>query len=215
MFDIDEARRRIRIAMLLDAADRTGVAPIHVRQLHAMAYLANVLAPVWHLDPLEGRILKRSGGPFYPEFQRTLDRMVGTGVAVILQVSHVFDEGAGWRLEGRYRLNPHFSDRIVESINQFAEMRQTAIFVRELVYAASSLTAEQVTDAIREDATYLDPSVSFGNVIDFDEWQHRNVSSNAANHFAQFTSAGMATTPGEKLHLYVRHMKSRLEHALH
>jgi hypothetical protein len=213
-FDTTEAKRYIRVVMLLDAADRVGMSPVRVRHLHALAYLSNVLAPVWKLDPLEGRVLKKSGGPFYPEFQRALDHLVGTGVTIISQVSHVFEEGAGWRLEGRYQLNPTFSRRIVAEIDAYSYERQVAVFVRELVYAASTLTDQEMTDAVSQDATYLDPIVSFDSVIDFAEWQQRNFSTNAANYFARFTSAGSFTTPGEKLHLYVSHIKGRLEHSL-
>src|SRR4051794_40231134 len=104
-----ELQRRIRLVVILDAAERAGLVPLPVMQLHAMAFFANVLSPVWQMPPLEGSLLKRRGGPYYPPLQRDLDRLVGTGVAVISELGQARDDQGHWRLEGSYRLNGHFS----------------------------------------------------------------------------------------------------------
>src|SRR5208337_5409069 len=98
-------KKQVRLTVLLDAAEEAGLAPMPVLRLHAFAYLANVLAPVWELPPLEGKVLKRRGGPFYPTLQHDLDRLIGLGVAIIFGVSHVQNEDGHWRLEGSYRLH--------------------------------------------------------------------------------------------------------------
>ena len=72
-------RRQARILTLLDSATEAGLAPIGIIPFHAFAYLANVLAPVWDMPAMDGKILKRLGGPFYPVLQRDLDRLVGRG----------------------------------------------------------------------------------------------------------------------------------------
>lgn len=213
-FDFGSAERRVRIVTILDAAERAGLVPIRITQLHAAAYLSNVLAPVWQLVPLDGKLLKRRGGPFYPEIQYELDRMVGQGVVRISGVSHVLDELSGWRLEGSYRLNHHFADRIVRKIDSFQDEYETATSIRELLFALAALADDELDQAISQDATYMDPSVDVGSVIDFDEWAHDNFSANAAAYFANFTDARRLTTPGEKVHLYVSHLKGRLEHAV-
>jgi hypothetical protein len=88
----------LRLVLLLDACEAADLAPIPVSRLHAFAFLANILAPVWSEHSFDGKILKRSGGPFYPELQRDLDRLVGLGIATVHDVGHVKERGR-WRLE--------------------------------------------------------------------------------------------------------------------
>ena len=101
----DALRRRARILLLLRGARNAGLYPISILALHAYAYFSNVLAPVWDMPTLDGKILKRKGGPFYPVLQTDLDRLVGMGMVQISDVAHVRDSEGKWRLEGQYALN--------------------------------------------------------------------------------------------------------------
>src|SRR5437016_336881 len=85
----ESVRRRVRVIALIDAAENAGLNPIPILRLHALAYLSNVLAPVWNMPALDGKVLKRRGGPFYPALQRDLDFLVGAGVVVISGLIHV------------------------------------------------------------------------------------------------------------------------------
>jgi hypothetical protein len=206
---VEVLRRQVRLVMLLDAAEGAGLLPLKILRLHAFAYLSNVLAPVWDMPVLDGRILKRRGGPFYPDLQQDLDRLVGRGVAVISGVGHIQDEAKRWRLEGAYRLNRKFADPILEALSQFPEERRLGSFILELSYALSALSDDELDRAFSEDATYSDPMVTIDNVIDFADWRERNYSANAADKFENVIPGGNAT-PGEKLHLYVRHLQRRI-----
>jgi hypothetical protein len=208
--NIGGLNRRIRLIVLLDAAEQAGLVPIPILRLHTLAYLANVLAPVWDMPALEGKVLKRQGGPFYPALQHDLDRLVGTGVAVILGLDHVLDEDKRWRLEGSYQLNRPFSDRILLRLLDFKSERRLVDFLRELAFAVSTLSDDDFDKAMTEDATYSDPLVGVGNVVDFAEWQRKNYTANAARYFDNLLPGGARATPGEKLHLYVRHLHSRV-----
>ncbi|MEM7701306.1 MAG: hypothetical protein AAF251_05155 [Pseudomonadota bacterium] len=203
-------QRQIRVVMLLDAAEAAGLAPISILRLHTFAYLSNVLAPVWDMPILNGTILKRSGGPFYPDLQRDLDRLVGLGVVKISNVGHVQDEDKRWRLEGSYRLRKEFAAPIVAILEGFQEERRLQAFIGELGYALSSLSDEELDYAVSEDATYSDPMVTNNNVIDFSEWRQRNYSANAARQFDRYIAGGGAT-PGERIHMYVRHLHKRIQ----
>lgn len=206
-------RRKVRLVMLLDAAEAAGLAPIKILRLHTFAYLSNVLAPVWDMPVLNGAVLKRSGGPFYPDLQHDLDRLVGSGVASIFGMSHVQDEANLWRLEGSYRLRSSFAEPILKTLDSFPDERRLNTFIGELGYALSSLSDDEFDQAVSEDATYSDPMTSNDNVIDFSEWRKRNFSANAADRFDNFIPGGSAT-PGEKIHLYVRHLHRRIHGGL-
>ena len=198
----------MRLVLLLDAAEKAGLVPIKILWLHAFAYLSNVLAPVWDLPVLEGIVLKRQGGPFYPDLQQDLDRLVGIGVACISGIGYTQDEFNRWRLEGNYRLNRQFADPILGTIESFETESRLNSFVLELGYALSALSDEDLDKAVSEDATYSDPLISNNNVIDF-EGHKKNYSVNAARKFDRVIPGGNATS-GEKLHLYVRHLHRRM-----
>lgn len=202
-------RRQARILVLLDAAEKAGLSPIGIIPFHAFAFLSNVLAPVWDMPALDGKILKRKGGPFYPELQRDLDRMVGVGMVLITNVDHVRDPEGRWRLEGRYQLNYAMSELAISYLLHLPDERRFASFAGELAYALSALSESDLEWALVDDATYSDPGVSENNVLDFDEWARRNPSVNAANYFDQIMPKGTRATPGEKVHLYMRHIHRR------
>ncbi len=203
-------RRQARILILLNAAAEASLAPISVIPLHAFAYLANVLAPVWNMPALDGRILKRKGGPFYPDLQHDLDRMVGTGMVIVRGVHHVHDSVGKWRVEGMYGLNRQLTRTALEYLLGLYDEGRVAAFARELAFALSALDDSDLERALIEDATYSDPTFSDDNVLDFEEWSQRNPSVNAAAYFDHFMPAGTRATAGERLHLYVRHLHRRI-----
>lgn len=211
--DVATLRRQVRLVVLLHAVERAGLTPFPILRLHTFAFLSNVLAPVWHLSPLDGKLLKRRGGPFYPALQQDLDRLVGMGVVTISGLSHAKDETDRWRLEGAYQLNEPLARAALAHVGDLDEERRIFTFVQELAFALSALTDHELDSAMTEDATYADPVVGVGNVIDFAEWQDKNWSAGAAVGFARVMPNGVAATPGEKLHMYVRHLHARMKRA--
>ena len=202
-------RRRVRLVVLLDAAEAAGLVPIKILRLHAFAYLSNVLAPIWDLSALDGKVFKRRGGPFYPVLQRDLDRLVGMGTVEITRLGHAQDDDGRWWLEGSYRLNYELAVPVLRQLNTYENEVRLVSFVQELAYALSALSDDDHDLVFREDATYSNPLVSFGNVVDFDE-RRSNYSANAAQYFDRLIPGGGRATPGEKLHLYVRHLHRRI-----
>jgi hypothetical protein len=203
-------RRKVRLVMLLSAAEAAGLVPIKILRLHALAYLSNVLAPVWDMPTLDGRVLKRRGGPFYPGLQGDLDRLVGLGLITITNLGHVRDDDGRWRLEGSYGLNHKFARDVLHALSTFDDHRRVLEFIRELAYGLSALSDDDFDLAIGEDATYADALVTVGNVVDFAEWKRINFSANAADYFERLIPGGSPSSPGEKVHLYIRHLHRRI-----
>ncbi len=203
-------RRRIRLLMLLHAAESAGLAPTGILQLHALAYLSNVLAPVWELRPLDGKVMKRRGGPFYPVLQHDLDKLVSHGLVLIANLGYERDDDGRWRLDGAFYLNHDFADAVIRQYRNYEVEYHLATFIDELAYAFSALSEEDLQSIASEDATYADQLTAFGNVVDFGEWRTLNYSANAANYFDRLLSGGTLPTLGEKLHLYARHLYGRL-----
>jgi hypothetical protein len=197
----------VRVLTLLDALSAAGLAPSSSRALHELAYLANVLAPVFDLPPLDATLLKHKSGPYYPELQQTIDRLVGRGLVEAQELRYEMDE-----IEQRYRISASYLLRWSEvraALKRFRELSPIeALFLDELAAAYSTLSdAEQGHVAIG-DARYADVSVDVNNVIDFGEWTsaEKNFSRNAAMTFAP----GRHLAPAERLYLYLDHLQQRV-----
>lgn len=207
---VSELERRVRLLLILDAANRAAISPIPVMSLHAFAYLANVLAPVWRMTALDGRVLKRKDGPFYPELQRDLDGLVGQGLVRVSGISHVLGRDGAWRIEGSYALNDMLCAAVLSYVLSDVAHAPVAAFVQELGYALSALSPEDLAEAFTEDASYADPRLGPDNVLDIGEWEGGNPSEKAARYLGEMTSLGRRSSMGERVHLYVRHLRRRL-----
>lgn len=197
----DDYADRWRLILLLDACEAANLCPIPLNRLHALAFLANVLAPVWSAQSYDGKILKRKGGPFYPELQAQLDRLVGLGFVLISNVSHSEEEGE-WNLAGSFALNENLTRPLIALGDLFGEERLARIFFRRLAYAASRLS-RPLESVVELDATWSDTRTGEGDVVDFAEWRRANYSAFAANFFEKLTATGSQKTAGDKLQMYM------------
>ncbi len=114
-------KQRCRVLLLLDAAEQVGIAPLPSARLHAFAYLADVLSPVWNLVPFDGKVYKSDGGPRYPDLQDEVDSLVVLGLVQVRDLSYELrDDGA--RIVGSYGLNFDSSHLLRNSIAEEAHL---------------------------------------------------------------------------------------------
>jgi hypothetical protein len=203
----DSLNDRFRLILLLDACEAADMTPIPVMRLHALAFLANVLSPIWSVQSYDGKILKRRGGPFYPELQKQLDRLVGLGFVSVTDICHVQDEGR-WRLNGSFSLRSEPSNAVIDLAKSFRAERDTMEFLRRLAFAAARLK-KPVEDLIQFDATWSDKRTGVGDVIDFSEWKEANYSAFTAHTFETLGPLGPTIGRGEKLPLYMRFLERK------
>lgn len=206
----DATQRHVRLLTLLRSAAEVGMEPLALDAVHALAYLADALSPVWHLPPLDGQLLKRELRPFFPELQRDLDELIGLGVVEVVRFEHIAaEDGSGWRLDAEVRLVPEHARPVLAAIDGLPEQASKAAFVREVVYAASGLGLDGVNGIARLDASYSDPTVDVGGVIDVGPGS-TNLSARAALTFRTLAGADRRLTEPELVHLYVRHLYKRM-----
>ena len=203
-------RQKVRLLMLLNAARAAGLTPLPILRLHIMAYLSDVLSPVWHLIPYNGKVLKRKEGPFFPELQYDLDRLVGRGLVRVENIGHVSVGQDRVRLDTSYSINPDLASTVLEFLDSVMEERVVADFMRELALAISAMNDEEIDRAFNQDATYSNNHIGMGNVVDFAEWTNTNFSASAAERIGQLVPTDAQVGPGEKVHLYFRHLRQRL-----
>lgn len=203
------AAQSVRVLALLDALAAAGIVPSSTRALHELAYLANVLAPVFELSPFDAKLLKRKAGPYYPELQQTVDRLVGRGLVHALELRYERDDfEARYRIIASYRLN---RPQVGTALSRYRALYPVeSLFLDELAAAYSALSDEQQGQVAVSDARYADASVDVNNVIDFGEWVsvEKNFSRNAAMAFAP----DCALAPAERLYLYLDHLQQWVAH---
>ena len=220
---LTKLKQRCRVLLLLDAAERAGIAPLPSSQLHAFAYLADVLSPVWDLVPFDGKIYKSEGSPHYPDLQNELDHLVVLGLIQVIDLHYVPTNNSGARIAGSYALN--FASEHLDSIFSALGARapEAAIdsndrnihdFLVELAGALATLPDDQIESAAAADVTYR-AEASLHNIVDFAEWADRrtaNLSWGTAEHFRDFLPSEAQMLPGEKLYLYAAYL-GRAMHA--
>ena len=209
-------KQRCRVLLLLDAVEQVGIAPLPSPQLHAFAYLADVLSPVWDLVPFDGKVYKSEGGPHYPDLQSELDCLVVQGLVQVSNLRYnTTDRGA--RVAGSYALD--FSSEYLEAIlgalgartPEIAiapDDRNLHVFLVELAGALATLPEDQIESAVAIDVTYQ-VGANLHNVVDFAEWADRrtaNPSWRAAERFRAFLPEDSRMLPGEKLYLYATYL---------
>lgn len=198
--------RQVRLLLLLAGAADAGLEPVPLPLLHALAYLSNALAPVWRLQPFDGKVLKRRGSPFYPALQWDVDRLVCRGVINASDVRYVEDSGE-WRIDASYTLNAEFANQVLDEIRAVGFEPGLEKFCAELAQAMAGLPPEDIAAVLGEDAAYGDPTVEISNVVNFAEGRAVNYAANSAAVFRP----DLSLTPGERVHLYVQHLQDRAQ----
>ncbi len=213
--ELQQTERRLRIVSILKWAEPVGLSPTSTDVLHSIAYLADVLSPVWHLPALDGQVLKRIKRPFFPRLQHDLDELVGIGLVRVCRFDYLVDDdqqnGATWRVDGEYELRSDRAKPILDAIMRFPEQHKRHEFVREVVYAASGLGSEGLAAIGLLDAAYSDPYVDIGGLLDVEPDDGENLTAHMAQRFATLTAETEGFTSAELVHLYVRHLYARLK----
>ena len=204
-----QIRRRIRILMLLDAADYAVVSPIAIPRFHALAFLADVLSPIYRFVPLSGRILKRRARPYFPDLQWEVNRLIGLSLVVPHERSPVTAKTEPYA-NAALSLERQRSARLLELAYSESEFRAHRSFFRELSGALSNLEDEDLDAATQSDVTW--GAGSEGSVIDYAEWRPNNYSVMSTDRIEQFAARalgdrGAQLSPGAKVNLYVQYLK--------
>lgn len=204
-----QIRRRVRLLMLLDAADYAVISPVSTARLHAFAFLADVLSPIYELSALTGRVLKRRAGPYFPELQWELDRLVGLGLVQVSDLKAVVEVSDAYR-DASFSLVREAASPILGLVQKDPALAKLRDFFRELASALGGVPDDDLDAAIREDVTW-DTGHS-GTVIDYAEWQARNYSELSAKRIEELTQESLGSgdlhlSPGAKVSLYVQYLR--------
>lgn len=208
---VPDVRRQLRVIAILAGAEAAAIAPLPARQLHAVGYFADALAPVWGLRILDPKLLKRSEGPTSPALQADVDRLVGCGVLRASSLRHSEDAEGLWRIEADYALNHDFAAPILAATRRFDRFARELDYLREVVFAMAGLGTIGIAEASASDAAYGNELVDAGGLLDIAPTDSEpNLSVQVAKRFGELMAPEVVLRDAEKVHLYVRELHNRL-----
>ncbi len=202
---------RARLLQMLSAIERTGGVAVSLESLNAFAYFANVLSPLWDIEPVEGSVLK-DGAPRFPSLEAELDMLVGERLVDVTSLALEAQPEALPRLTALFRINHVNAADTLHAIQALPDERSSEGFLLELAAAFLDIRPDRQDDAATQDAAYSNPKVSTGRVVDFAEWvspTKDNPSWNVAQSFQRYMPERVTLSRAEKLVMYMKLMKRR------
>ena len=154
-------------------------------------------------------IIKRRAGPYFPDLQWELDRLVGQGLVNVLELTPVVEASTAY-LDASFCLNREMAKPILAAALEDGSLLNLREFFRELAGALASVPDADLDAATRSDVTW--ESGQQGALIDYGEWKSRNYSELSAHRLEELTreelgSERIGLSPGAKVSLYVQYMR--------
>ena len=202
---------RARLLQMLSAIECTSGIAISLESLNAFAYFANVLSPLWDIDPVEGSVLK-DGAPRFPSLEAELDMLVGEGLVKVASLTMENQPEEGPSLTALFRIDHARAAPVLQAIQVLPDEQSSDGFLLELASAFFDIRPDRQDDAAAQDAAYSNPKVSPGRVVDFAEWvspTRDNASWNVAQSFQRYVPDKVTLSRAEKLVMYMNLMKRR------
>lgn len=196
---------------MLSALERTSGVAITIDALNSFAYFANVLSPLWDIDPVEGSVLK-DGAPRFPSLEAELDMLVGEGLVKVASLTVASPPVPLQGLSATFRIDHNRAAPVLHAIQGLPDERSSEGFLLELASAFLEIQPDKQDDAAEMDAAYSNPKVSTGRVVDFAEWvspTKDNASWNVAQSFQRYVPEEVTLSRAEKLVMYMNLMKRR------
>ncbi len=195
-------RNRAWLLGLLWHAKQAGVSPIEKGQVHALVFLANGLAPIYEDAGVDARVIKHPRGPFYPDAQWDLDRMVGQGLLHISQVRLTEDDvHQRWWFDARYAVT-HRGAALFAECRKVPLLERSYRFLVELTAAFASLTQDARERAPLQDVIYSTPNRGERAALVFENLDD-NYAALTADAFAEIAGPNLRLHPRERVHLYL------------
>ena len=209
--NLQRTKSRVRLLQLLYAAEHAALAPIALDKLHAFAFLADVLSPVWGLRPFEDRIGRTGRPPYYPDLQAQLDLLVGMGLVEPSDLSYRTDsdgDGAHFAASYALRFGSQHLDALDRALQDDKQSASEQYFLNSLAEALASLPDDEIAKAASQDLVYQRFGLDTEDYVDLDR---RNGPSRTARAVASFDQAfpGTKLTPARRLYMYANYLGRR------
>ncbi len=199
-------RNRAWVLGILSLSNRTGMLPISKQRLHALIFLANCLAPIYDDRGIDTRVIRHTEGPFYPDAQWDLDRLVGDGLATVENVAYV-PRVDHWWMQANYRITPR-GEALYVNCSLLPDIRRSYEFLVELINAFASMERDSMNSAALEDVIYRTPGQGNWAALVFDDVSE-NGSVQTAEAFSELIGESFILSAKERLDLYLGYLGRR------
>jgi hypothetical protein len=215
------AKGRLRAVALVDAAEQAALTPVPVERLHALAYLADVLSPVWGLQPFDPVALKTDREPFFGRFQDQLDDLVVVGLLEVVTFGYIEIPNSSIgevALRARYHLRyeaEHLAP-LLSFIRADEELGRRLQFFVALASAVARLPDEEIARAVTKDATWDDADIPVDDLVRLRTPTGKRRSTRTDGTLAVFDELSPGGAPlggAARLRLYTAFLAERLKAA--
>jgi len=132
---------------------------------------------------------------------------VGRGIVSVQEVGYSKRDGA-WSLRAKYALNRELAEPVLIVMESLPIRSAELHFVREVIYAISGFGLDGLVSASILDATYGDPLVDVGGMIEVEPDSELNASAVVAFRFGSLLPLDANLSPAEMINLYARQLYS-------
>jgi len=174
--------RRVWILLILRATRLCGFATISAKTFHRLALFSNSLAPTNHVEAETAKVLKTDYGPYFPDYQVELDRLVGLQLIDVVDLKWQSEDG---RFISKYRISNagmSFLDLAIQKLNLIAQSERA---VSETISAFAEYQIDKEKETATVDANYGIDTLQIGELVDYGEWiDAHNYATEAAEYMA-------------------------------
>lgn len=170
--------RRYWILLLFRAATFSGLGTVSSGLFHRLVYFVNALMPSVGMKSETARVLKASYGPFFPDYQWDLDRLVGMRLLHVVDMEWLPNDQ---HFFGKYQITKKgvtLAEKVAASSGYFSDVERA---ISEIVSAFVANPRALTVVASRLDANLGQDTIREGQIVDFGEWQEENYSKQAAD----------------------------------
>lgn len=192
---------------LARACEKTGLSPLSLQTYHRLIYFANCLADVYEYSPPSQLVMKQRWGPYYPNAQVDLDRLVIMGLVDISNLRWEQSEGRTSKLADFAITDLGFAlcRKLSSDAVWFVEAES---FLFDVCSAYAAIRDESADQASDSDLTYSQRGFDAGSVIVFTE-ARRNPSALGAQSFEKTAPAIAPPNRQHQLRLYMRFLEGK------
>src|SRR5438876_9921423 len=196
-----QLRARLWVLLAIDACDRAGIAPIEKDRFHRLIFLSNCLAQLFGAVPPAQRILKYRRGPFYPDIQWQLDRLVTMQWLELRGLLLEPDQFGPW-LVAEYEISKRGIE-VVSLLRKTPLGAATASYIDELVFAFSRLDLRRLDDIPLNELNWR--PAGEGALITFED-RDTNLALRKTAEFQRLAPEILANRFREQIQLYLRYI---------
>jgi hypothetical protein len=202
--NVESIQARTWLMLALDACDRAGLTPIAKFRFHRLIFLSNCLAELFKATPPSKRVIKYKRGPFYPDVQWQLDRLVTMGLASISNLVIEADEHGPW-MEADYNINDSGIE-MVREVKLTALGEATSRYIDEVVFAFARVQDNFQNNIALSELNYSEPGIAEGALITFEDAKN-NQAMGKVDEFERIAPTLLAQRTREKVQLYLRYLE--------